>query len=131
MTARLLVRPAVKEEVYRGLVRINEADRKTWLGGTVKESKVCLLRIRRRFIFAWIRGYAERPGVILLDDYQRTKLRVALNEAYDVHLTRLPVIGPLAWAFTHPEPIYRASAWLGVLSVVLGVIALFTTGKQT
>ena len=113
-----------KAEVYRGIVRINEDDRKTSLGETLEESKVMRVRVGNKSILAWARGNQGQAGVIVLDEFQRSRLGVAVGKTYEFALERKPLLGSVRWAFAHPEPIYRVSAWLGVLSVVLGILSI-------
>lgn len=124
---KLVVDEAREADVYRGIVRINKADRKTRGGKEVREGTVCLLTANKKRIFVWARGYERQNGVILLDDFQRSKLELQVGQDYEFQLRRMPIIGSLAWAFKHPDPIYRVGAWLGTLSVLLGVFAIIIT----
>jgi hypothetical protein len=116
----LIVGPARTDDVFKDIVRINHHDRENVPAGRICKISICN---RSRFLIA--RGLPEsQRGKILLDDLAREALEVKVGSKYDFQINRVGLWGQLRWACSVSDPGARIAAWLGVLSLLLGLLGL-------
>ncbi len=128
---KLTVHEALKEDVYRDLVRVPEVHRKDMEGRTIAEAEVRRIRIGSRTAFVVLRGWKDTSeATIRLDERTRNLLGVDLGENLEFSFESA-WFGGLRWAWNSTDIAYRTMAKLALLSVllslfggILGVIGL-------
>ena len=113
-----------EKDIYKDIVRINEAYRVTSDGKPIKEGQVCRISANGHSCLAVLRGMQGEIPRIFMDDYTRAKLEVSLNRSYAFDLRKVRMIGQLCWAWNATEIGYQVSARLGVIGLVTGVAAI-------
>lgn len=122
-TVTLTVRSARDADVYRDTIRIAEADR-----GSLKTGTICRFKAGDATAYAILRGLGPaRNGEILIDEALRDRLKVPYGQCQQFEIQQVGFLGSLMWGWNATDPTYATAARLGVLSFVLGVIAVALT----
>lgn len=114
-------------EVYRDIVRVNEAHRTDKRMERIKEGKVCLVRANGRECLAILRGYQDSSdSEIRMDDYTRgpDKLNLKVNHSYEFEFTQVRFLGTLRWAWTASEMGYQIASRIAIISFLMGLVGL-------
>lgn len=112
-------------DIYRDIVRVPQAFRKTTDGRLISDGKVCKLTANGRTCRAIVRGLGDCPDpVITIDEKLRGSLGVDLGASVEVELKPEGFVGQWCWAWSASDPSYQIAGRLGVLSVVLGAVGL-------
>jgi len=122
---KLNVRGAEKEDVYKDIVRVNEANRKNDRGCYIIEGSVCKVSIpsNQSEIYAILRGNEGDTTGIKIDEYLRIKLGVEKDKEYDFTLkTRWWY--RFYWSWNATDPGYRISSQIATISFLLGVLSI-------
>jgi hypothetical protein len=110
----------VDEETLKDMVRIPEAFREG-----LPNRSICELKVGARSAIVFVRGW---PGYInpdiAIDEAVREKLGVEIGESHVFKVRRLTRLGQFVWFLRASDPAVRLPAWLSVISLILGVIAL-------
>lgn len=93
-------------------------------GGAKRHDIVKITAPTGRFAYASVIGRDVDDGEIGLDFDQRVKLGVNLDEKVELEVRRVGLLGRLVWYLNVAPPLMRLSAWLGLISVVLGLLSL-------
>jgi hypothetical protein len=118
--AKLLVIPALKEEVYKDIARISHEDR-----GHVREGSICKLKANGRSRSFIVRGLGNSgSGHILLDELSRQALGLEDQRSYEFEICPTGPLGMVVWACCVAEPGARIAAWLAVWSVALAIVGI-------
>lgn len=127
---RLTVCQSAKEDVFRDLVRIPEAQRLDRRERPIENGAICKITVRDKSILATVRGCGEDelPPYVFLDRKQRDALGVSPPTAYDFDLRPVWLIGQCRWGWHASDPAYRLAARLGLLSVTLSVVSVVLGG---
>jgi hypothetical protein len=121
----LTVRQLPTEDIYKDLFRIPEHFRTDPEGRPILESTICKVSTGDRSILLWARGATgETKQVLRIDDKTRNALGVAWNSEHDFSLQPVGWLGHVKWACRASDQVTRIAAWLGVLSVILGLLGL-------
>lgn len=123
----LEVHQLCSDEVYRDIIRVNEAHRVDKRQKRIREGQVCLVRVNGRKCFAVLRGYQDcNAPQIRMDDYTRGPFRLNVTEGqtYEFEFRNVGFIGRLRWAWNSSEIGYQVASQLAVVSLALGVVAL-------
>jgi len=122
---RLEVHQLNKEDVYKDIIRVNEAHRTNRHGDRIKEGQVCRVWTNRRKCLAVLRGYQDNDAPqIRMDDYMREKLDLRENAFYEFEFKQAGFFGQLCWAWNATEIGYQVASRIAVLGFLIGVIAL-------
>jgi hypothetical protein len=85
-----------------------------------------------KFVFLEVIGRSNAEELVLgLDRDDRTHLGIKLGEELDIEVTRCGVLGQFRWFVGSNEPNIRLTAWLALISVVLGVLSLLISFHST
>ncbi len=123
---RLEVHELNHEDVYKDIIRVNEAHRINKQGENIKEGQVCLVRVEGRKCLAVLRGcqHSKAPE-IRMDEYTREKkLAVLCKHSYEFEFKPVGMIGEFRWAWNATEMGYQVSSRLAVLGFITGVLGL-------
>lgn len=126
----LEVRQLCRNEVYRDIIRVNEAHRIDKRQKRIREGKVCLVRANGRKCYAVLRGYQDSDAPqIRMDDYTRAidRLNLTVGQTYEFEFRKVGFMGQLRWAWSASEIAYQVASRLAVTSLVLGAAALLVT----
>jgi hypothetical protein len=108
-----------REDVFRDIVRIGPSDR-----GAIREGSICSVTVNGKTGQFIIRGLEDNlAGGIMLDEFTRQRLG-GLQEglAYDFVIRESGVFQQVWWACNVADRGARISAWIGIISVGLGVL---------
>lgn len=120
-TAELEVHQLKGDDVYKDVIRIKNESR-----GDLAEGRVHKFCTKHGCGYFVLRGNEACDGVgqILMDGITRDKLHICRDTKYRFQITEATFWGELRWAWSAVDPAYRVSAKLGVLSFLLGILAL-------
>jgi len=127
---KLEVHQLRRDEVYKDIIRVNEAHRLDKRQRLIKEGQVCLVRANGRKCFAILRGYQpDSAPQIRMDDYTRGRYRLDLREGqtYEFEFRKVRFVGKLRWVWNASEIGYQVASQLAVVSLALGLTALLLT----
>ena len=114
-----------REDVFKDIARIPERDR-----GGIAEGSVCAISVNGHTKHLIVRGLEETlPGGIMLDEITR-KAMGNLQEgiSYDFAIQDAGIWGHLKWACTVADRESRISAWIGIISLLLGLLGAVLGG---
>lgn len=112
------------DDVYRDIVRVPEAFRKT-ARGTIPEGCICRVTCGSRSAYLIVRGSAKRDETaVWMDERTRSRLHVVAGNKCRLELRKAGPWGGLCWALRASDMSYRIMAILGLVSVGLGLIGL-------
>ncbi len=101
----------------------------------IVEGSVCVVELNGRQAYLVARGSPSADNCIFLDARSRDKLGVNAGDTYDFDLKRTCFCGQVKWAvegsdvrYSFPARVSLVSAALGILSVLLGILALVKSG---
>jgi hypothetical protein len=116
---RLRVYPLWREDVFKDIPRIPMKDR-----GEIGEGSVCTVSANGYKKQLIIRGLEEQlNGGIMLDEITRgTMGKLQEGVSYDVSIKETGIWGQIKWACTVADRGARISAWIGVVSIALGIL---------
>jgi hypothetical protein len=115
-------------EVYRDIVRVNEAHRTDKRKKPIKEGQVCLIRANGRKCLAVLRGYQNgNAAEIRMDDYTRgaDKLDLRYLQSYEFEFKKVRFIGKCRWAWNATEMGYQVASRIALIGFVMGLVGLF------
>jgi len=121
----LKVYPLWHEDVFKDIVRIPRQDR-----GGIREGSVCAISANGHTKQLIVRGLEETlSGGIMLDEITREAMG-NLQEGfyYDFTIKEAGIWGQIKWACTVADRGARISAWIGVISIVLGILGAVLGG---
>ena len=112
------------DDVYRDIVRVPEAFRKT-ARGTIPEGCICRVTYGSRSAYLIVRGSAERDeAAVWMDERTRSRLHIVAGNNCRFDLRKAGLWGGLCWALRAADMSYRIMATLGLVSVGSGLIGL-------
>jgi len=114
-------------EVYRDIIRVNEAHRFDKRKNKIKEGQVCLVCAKGRKCLAVLRGYQDSTAPqIRMDDYTRgeDKLDLKVDQCYEFEFKRVGFIGKWRWAWNASEMGYQVASRIALISFVMGLCGL-------
>ena len=114
-------------EVYRDIVRVNEAHRTDKRMRRIKEGGICVVRANGRECYAILRGYQDSSTPeIRMDDYTRgpDKLNLKLNHSYEFEFKVVRFFGTLRWAWNATEMGYQVASRIAIISFFMGLVGL-------
>jgi len=122
---RLQVHQLNKEDIYKDIIRVNEAHRINRHGATIKEGQVCLVLVNGRKCLVVLRGHqdSDTPQV-RMDDYTRGRLGLRENVSYEFEFKQMGFVGQLRWAWDATEIGYQVASRIAVLGFIMGAIGL-------
>lgn len=117
----LEVHEALENDAYHDRVRIPERFRQG-----LQEGRICKLNVGNRSRLVEVRGLiGETREIIRVDDKTRELLGgLAQNTRHSFRFRPVWWIGQLRWTWASSDPGARIASRLGLLSFVLGLIAL-------
>lgn len=116
---QLKVRQAERDDVYRDIARVPQADRQG-----IPEGVICRVSVAGKSRDLAIRGLAGRREEIALDEYSREQLGVELGQSYDFQLRRVWLPGQVRWALRAADPGVRVATMFAIIGTVLGIVGL-------
>jgi len=122
---QLRVYPLWREDVFKDIARIPQQDR-----GSITEGSVCAISVNGRTKQLVVRGLGEElNGGIMLDEITRKALgNLQEGLSYDFMIKQTGIWGHTKWACTVSDRGARISAWIGVISIALGVLGAVLGG---
>jgi hypothetical protein len=122
---KLRVYPLWREDVFKDIVRIPKQDR-----GGIREGSICTISTNGHTKQLIVRGLEETlNGGIMLDKITRDAMgNLQEGISYDFTIKQTGIWGHIKWACTVADRGARISAWIGVISVGLGVLGLLLGG---
>lgn len=122
---RLKVSAAQKEDVYKDIIRVSEQYRRDYKGRLIPEGTVCLIQVNSKKLYTILRGNLEGgKKEILIDERLRNRLNLNVGDEVDFIFKKSGLWGEFSWAWNASDPAYRICARLGLISVIIGIIAL-------
>jgi hypothetical protein len=129
---KLTVVQISRDEVYRDMARVPEADRKEPGGEPIKEGGICCVKVANKAILLSLRGAGNNSTrTIQLDDRTRNALGLNEGDTLDFEFRQVGWLGQFLWAWRASDPAYRIAARFGLISlslsafgVVLGVVGI-------
>ncbi|MDE2029724.1 MAG: hypothetical protein KGI97_04070 [Alphaproteobacteria bacterium] len=116
----LEVHPVEDDDAYRDIVRVARWDR-----GEIKAGSVCRFSTPKGYAYLMLRNtHNGNRGKILMDRNSLNKLNIDNGEKYNFVIREAGFWGELCWIWTATDPVYRVAGRLGVLSLVLGILAV-------
>ena len=114
---KLRVYPMWREDVFKDIVRIPEQDR-----GGIREGSICTISVNGHTKHLIVRGLEEAHlGGIMLDEITRKTMgNLQKGISYDFAIKDVGIWGHIKWACTVADRQSRISAWIGIISVLLG-----------
>lgn len=123
--ARFEVHQLYREDIYKDIIRVNEAHRINKHGDRIKEGQVCRVWVNGRKCLAVLRGHQDSDSLqIRMDDYTRRKLDLRENSFYEFEFKQAGFFGQLCWAWNATEIGYQVASRIAVLGFFIGVVAL-------
>ena len=122
---RLRVQQLWSKDVFKDIARIPEEDRQG-----IREGSVCTISVNGCKKQVIIRGLEEaHAGVIMLDEITRKNLgNLREGHQYDFTIEEAGILGQIKWACTVADRGARISAWLGIISIALGLLGAILGG---
>jgi hypothetical protein len=116
----LKVRSADAEDVYKDIVRISESSR-----SGLKTGRIHRFSTSKGAAYFILRGSGpENDGKILMDEAARSKLNLEASVEREFAIHEVGFWGELRWVWNATDPTYRIAGRLGVLSLLLGLLAI-------
>jgi hypothetical protein len=118
-TGMFRVYPMWHEDVFKDIVRLPEQAR-----GGIREGSICTVSVNGHTRQLVVRGLEEAlSGGIMLDEITR-KTMGDLQEgmSYNFSIKEAGIFGHLRWACCVSDRGYRISAWVGIISLGLGLL---------
>ena len=114
-----------REDVFKDIARIPANDR-----DGIREGSVCTILANGRKKELIVRGLEEQlNGGIMLDEITREALgNLQEGISYDFTITQAGILGQIRWACTVADRGARISAWIGVISIILGFVGTILGG---
>jgi len=125
MERKLRVYQLWREDVFKDIARLPSSVR-----GGIGEGSVCVISANGHAKHLIVRGLEETlSGGIMLDEITR-KLMGGMQEglSYDFTIKEAGIWGQIKWACTAADRGARISAWIGIVSVALGVLGAILGG---
>ena len=117
---KLTVLDARKDDVFRDIVRVNEAKR-----GYIVEGSVCLVAVNGKSKRLVVRGLPlENDNYIRLDEISRNTLGVGDNSTHHFTITKVGWLGQIAWACSAADAGARIAAWIALWSFGVGIVGI-------
>jgi hypothetical protein len=117
---RLAVRSIALRDVYQDVVRISEKSR-----GGLQTGRIHKVKVGRKAAHFILRGsHPNNDGKILMDEASREKLGLEPSAECVFHIREVGFWGEILWVWGAINPAYRIAGRLGVLSFILGVLAI-------
>ena len=117
--------PLWREDVFKDIARIPEQDR-----GGIREGSICSITVNGHTKWVIVRGLEETLNDgIMLDEITRKALG-NLQEGihYDFKIKEAGICGQIKWACTVADRGARISAWIGIISILLGFLGAVLGG---
>ena len=121
----LRVYPLWREDVFKDIARIPQRDR-----GGICEGSVCSISANGHTKHLIVRGLEETlSGGIMLDEITREAMgKLQEGFSYDFTIRQAGTWGQIKWACTVADRGARISAWIGVISIALGILGAILGG---
>lgn len=112
--------PAFQQDVYRNMVRLHVGDRKG-----IPEGRICVLKANGHTHPLIVRGIASgaATGFIMMDELTRESFGVTENRPYLFQIRQANLLQRLWWSSTVADPGARIAAWLGIVSLAIGLLS--------
>jgi hypothetical protein len=124
LKTKLKLYPLFREDVFKDIARVGELDR-----GGIREGSVCRVIANGHTKQLIVRGLEGLPGVIMFDEITRESMgKMQTGFSYDFSIEESGPIGQIVWACTVSDRGARISAWIGIVSVVLGILGAVLGG---
>jgi len=122
---KLRVYPIFREDVFKDIARIPKQDR-----GGIREGSVCAISANGHTKQLIVRGLEETlSGGIMLDEITREAMgNLQDGISYDFTIKETGTWGQIIWACTVADQGARIAAWVGVISIVLGILGAVLGG---
>jgi hypothetical protein len=119
------VYPAWREDVFKDIARIPERDR-----DGIREGSVCSIFVNGKKKKLIVRGLDEElNGGIMLDEITRKAMgNLQVGLSYDFSIKEDGIWGHIKWACTVSDSGARIAAWIGVISLALGLLGAVLGG---
>jgi hypothetical protein len=119
-TTTLTIHSARNEDVYKDVARISKKDR---VG--LRTGRVYRFTVNGRSGYFVLRGMTnKKDGHILIDGAMRDRLGIEYGQNYAFEIAELGFFRELWWGWGATDPVVRASARVGVISLGLGVLSV-------
>jgi hypothetical protein len=118
VSVKLKVHEAVKEEVYKDMVRVFHKYR-----GKIVHNSIIKLSVNGQRRYLAIRGLDEKEeDQIFLDWMSRNALgKLKIGQEYEFTIETTTLIEKLKWACRSSDPAGRIATWIAIWSAVLGI----------
>lgn len=124
---RLKVEQIDLESVYKDIARIPEAHRLDYRTRRIPEARICKVVVGGKSVLLSLRGQQGHVNPsIHMDEMTRRALGLDVGSQADFEFRQVWWLGQFLWAWHATDPAYRIAARLGLLSVLLGLVGLFT-----
>lgn len=112
--------PAFQQDVYRNMVRLHAGDRKG-----IPEGRICVIKANGHVRPMIVRGIASSAatGSIMMDELTRESFGVTENHPYLFQIRQANLFQRLWWSATVADPGARIAAWLGLVSLAIGLLS--------
>ena len=112
------VYPMWQEDVFKDIARIPERSR-----AGIREGSICAVSVNGHTKCLIVRGLEDTLyDRIMLDEHTRKALGVEDGGSYEFSVEETGIIGHVKWACTVSDRGYRISAWVGIISLALGML---------
>jgi hypothetical protein len=125
VSGKFRVYPLWREDVFKDIARIPEPDR-----GGIREGSICSVSVNGHTKHLIVRGLVDTlPGGIMLDEITRKALG-DMHEgiSYNFEIKEAGIWGHIKWACTVADRGSRISAWVGIISLLLGFLGAVLGG---
>jgi hypothetical protein len=122
VVGKLKVHEAVKDEVYKDMVRVFWKER-----GPIQHNGIVKLSVKNhRPRYLAIRGLdAKEKEYIFLDWMTRKDLGgLEIGDECEFTLEEVGLLGKLIWAWRSSDPAARVATWIAIWSAILGITGL-------
>jgi hypothetical protein len=114
---------------WRDMVRVPHKFRKDATGEHIARGHVVRIHANGQCGYVVVRGYdykANEPhdGLIFVDSTWRGKLKLEVDESYEVTLERVGRLADWLWIWRANDPLIRIPAQISLISFFLGILAL-------
>ncbi len=119
------VYPLWREDVFKDIARIPEQDR-----GGIREGSICAISVNGHTKHLIVRGLEDTlSGGIMLDEITR-KAMGGIHEgmSYEFEIKEAGIWGHIKWACAVADRGSRISAWVGIISLALGLLGAVLGG---
>lgn len=124
-TSKLRVYPLFHEDVFKDIARLPRQNR-----AGIREGSVCKISVNGHTRYLIVRGLEDQfSGGIMLDAITREAMGdLQEGMSYDFTIKETGTWGQIKWACTVADRGPRISAWIGVISLALGILGLILGG---